>query len=270
MPLTNLTCPHCAKEIELPEAAVTRSSVCPVCGGKVLFEPSGGVSKREAALLPRESIFEPMAVALPYLPRPLSEQEINLQRRDPASRLLLVKLVGGMVSLALLIGLMVLLQSDEGSEVMAEETKISEKSEAVVEKVSVLAAKVKEDMAVVPEVEATQETGSFDTLFSERPKMPVELRVWATEGDVYGGVFGDSEWLRCVELRAADDPKGRLLRAYVVRTSDTGGAVDFRLRQGGAEPLQWTVRVKYPPEAEEPNQVWLEEVVADGWEVPAR
>ena len=240
--------------------------MCPACGGTVLLNLSGGVQKREALLVQREAIFEPMAVALPYLPKPLTEEEINLQRKDPESRLLLVKLIGGMVSVVLLVGLMVLLQGDGGSGLAVVESEVPEVLEVKVEEAPVKEVKVEE----VKEVVTSQVQGGFEVLFRERPRRPVEMRVWAKEGSVFGGVFGDSEWLRCVELRSADDPNGRVLRAYVVRTSDTGGAVDFRLRQGGSEAQQWTVKVRYPPEAEEPNQVWLDEVVADGWELPRR
>jgi len=168
-----------------------------------------------------------------------------------------------MVSVVLLALILVLLQGDEGSELAVVEPEVPEVLEVKVVEAPVKEVKVEE----VKEVVASQGQGGFEVLFRERPKRPVELRVWAKEGSVYGGVFGDSEWLRCVELRSADDPDGRVLRAYVVRTSETGGAVDFRLRQGGSEAQQWIVRVRYPAEAEEPNQVWLDEVVADGWEL---
>lgn len=266
MPLTKMTCPHCEEEIQVPVASVTRSRVCPACGRTVLLNLAGGGQKREALLVQREAILEPMAVALPYLPKPLTEEEINLQRRDPESRLLLVKLVGGMVSVVLLAGLMVLLQGDEGSDLAVVEPEVPEVFEVKVEEAPVKEVKVEE----VKEVAASRGQGGFEVLFRERPRRPVELRVWAKEGSVYGGVFGDSEWLRCVELRSADDPDGRVLRAYAVRTSETGGAVDFRLRQGGSEAQQWVVRVRYPAEAEEPNQVWLDEVVADGWDLPRK
>lgn len=261
-----MTCPHCEEEIQVPVASVTRSRVCPACGGTVLLNLTGGGQKRAALLVQREAILEPMAVALPYLPKPLTEEEINLQRRDPESRMLLVKLVGGMVSVVLLAWLLVLLQGDEGSELAVVEPGVPKVFEVKVEEAPVNEVKVEP----VKEVVASHGQGGFEVLFRERPKRPVELRVWAKEGSVYGGVFGDSEWLRCVELRSADDPDGRVLRAYVVRTSETGGAVDFRLRQGGAEAQQWIVRVRYPAEAEEPNQVWLDEVVADGWELPRK
>jgi hypothetical protein len=201
----------------------------------------------------------------------LTEEEINLQRKDPESRRLLVKLLAGTVLVMLLSGLLVILQGDEGTETVMSEPKIREELMAKIEQVA--AVKPKKIEAVEEPSKGAIESqgkGEFDLLFRERPKRPVELRVWAKEGNVFGGVFGDSEWLRCVELRSAADPKGRVLRAYVVRTSDTGGAVDFRLRQGGSEAQQWTVKVRYPPDAEEPNQVWLDEVVADGWEVPGR
>lgn len=266
MPLTKMTCPHCEEEIQVPVASVTRSRVCPACGETVLLNLSGGVQKRKALLVQREVILEPMAAELLCLPKPLTEEEINLQRKDPESRMLLVKLMGGMVSVVLLVGLMVLLQRDGGLGVVEVEPKVLEESKV---KVAEAPVTVKEAVKVeeVKEVAASQGEGGFELLFRERPKRPVELRVWAKEGKVFGGVFGDSEWLRCVELRSADDPNGRVLRAYAVRTSDTGGAVDFRLRQGGSEAQQWTVKVRYPPDSEEPNQVWLDEVVADGWEV---
>ena len=125
MPLTKMTCPHCEEEIQVPVASVTRLRVCPACGETVLLNLSGGVQKRAALLVQSEAILEPVAVALPYLPKPLTEEEINLQRRDPESRRLLLKLVVGMVSVILLVGLLVLLEGDEGSELAVVEPEVA-------------------------------------------------------------------------------------------------------------------------------------------------
>lgn len=248
----------------MPVASATGSGECPACGEKVVLQMSGIQNERRALLVQREEISEAglvSAVPLPYLPRALTKSEIDRQRRDPESRVLLAKLKMGFGGLIFLIAAMVVLAGDRTFE------------EEVVEQdeIQFLPQEAKEERKVA-EVEApvVKKVGSggvneFEVLFRERPSRPVVLRVWATEGTRYGGVFGDSEWLRCVDLKSANDAEGRVLRAYVVRKSDAGGAVDFLLRQAGSERQQWTVKVRYPPDAEEPNQVWLEELVSGSW-----
>lgn len=269
MPLTKMTCPHCEEEFQAAVASVTRSRPCPSCGKEVLLRVAEGSKKRSALLVKREGFSEPMPVAklgLPYLPQALTEEEVNSQRNDPESRLLLMKLGVGLVGVILLGGLMILANGMEGDEVGGIEEVMSGAGRVVKEEVVVAEVRVPEVKKIEAPVAKSGGVKGFEGLFRERPSRPVVLRVWATEGSMYGGVFGDSEWLRCVDLRAADDAEGRVMRAYVVRTSDTGGAVDFLLRQAGSERQQWTVKVRYPPGAEEPNQVWLDELVAGSWE----
>lgn len=258
-----MKCPHCEEGFEVNVASVTRSRACPACGEIVLLQVSGGVKKRKALLTEREEVSEDRPVAefsLPYPPKALTEEEIDLQRKDPESRMLLAKLMMGFGGLSLAIGAMVYMEGGGVSEV--EVPKVVEETlrqQEVKEERKVEVAEVKAVASDVPK--------GFEVLFRERPTRAVVLRVWAKEGSRYGGLFGNSEWLRCVDLRAADDPDGRVLRAYVARTSETGGAVDFRLRQAGPEAQQWTVQIRYPLDAEEPNQVWLDAVVSDGWEL---
>jgi hypothetical protein len=266
MPPTNMTCPHCEERFELPLASVIRSWACLGCGGMVFLQVSGSAKKRDALLMGREELSEDWPVAefsLPYPPKALTKEEIDLQRKDPESRILLTKLLMGFCGVVLAIGALVYLEGDGVTEEeVTKEVEAILRQEVVKEEPKVEVVEVTEVKAVASDVPK-----GFEALFRERPTRPVVLRVWAKEGSSYGGMFGDSQWLRCVDLRAADDPKGRVLRAYVVRTSETGGAVDFRLRQGGLEAQQWTVQVRYPLDAEEPNQVWLDAVVADGWEL---
>jgi hypothetical protein len=232
---------------------------------------------REALLVDREEVSEEEGlslVKLPYLPKALTEREINRQRKDPESRLLLLKLaVGGGVVL-LLCAVLLLAEGTRYAEV-SPDWRAEEPSARAVVQVEKRAEVVGGDVAkgtggkaVVGRPEPMGESeGAFGALLRERPSRPVLLRVWATTGQQFGGVFGDSDWLRCVALRAAEDPEGAVIHAYVAKTSDAGRAVEFRLRQGGSERQQWTVRVRYPAGAEEPNQVWLDELVADTWDL---
>lgn len=277
MPLTKIKCPHCEAWNEVPVASVTRSRVCPGCGKPVLFRVSENRTTREALLVDREEVSEEggfSLVELPYLPKALTKGDIDRQRKDPESRLLLLKLAIGGVLLLLLCLVLFLAEGTRYAEVSSDWEGEEPSARAVVQvekRAEVVGVDVAKGTggkpAVVRPEPAGERAGAFGALMRERPSRPVLLRVWATTGQQFGGVFGDSDWLRCVELRAAEDPEGAVIHAYVAKTSDAGRAVDFRLRQGGGERQQWTVRVRYPAGAEEPNQVWLDELVADTWDL---
>lgn len=260
MPLTRISCPHCEEWVEVRLASVTRSRVCPACGESFMVQLSEGRKQRKALLIeqqPAEEEWVSTKNGLPYDSQSLSGEAYERMRLDPELEKLRRKLMGGVILVLLLCG--VLIGVHFRTSVVEEES---------VKEVAV--AKTKVPVAVpepVPVVEAAPDFGDppFARLFVERPKSPVLLRVWARAGSRYEGLFADSSWVRCVELRPAGNPGGPVLHAYVERKSVKGGEVEFRLRQAGAEALQWTVRVKYPPLAEEPDQVWLEEVVAESW-----
>lgn len=195
---------------------------------------------------------------LPYLPKALTEEEIEKQRRDPESRILLKKLFLGGSAIVVAVFGMILFQGGE----QTSSSSIDREGGVVG---SMPAGEVSERGA--PLAGPVVRAGVFELMSRERPTSPVLVRVWARKADSFDGRFSDSEWLNCIQLTAADDPDGPVLRAYVEKTSATGGAADFRLRQGGGEAQQWTVRVRYPAGAEGRDQVWLDEIVSTDWEV---
>ncbi len=225
-----------------------------------MVQLSKGSTQRRALLIEQQSAEDDWVATksgLPYDSQSLAGEAYERMRLDPELEKLRRKLVGGVILVLLLCGVLTGVHFRGAVE-----------DEEPVKEVAVVKAEV--PVAITepePLVEAAPDFGDppFARLFVERPKSPVLLRVWARAGSRYEGLFADASWVRCVELRPAGQPDGPVLHAYVQRQSVKGGEVEFRLRQAGAEALQWTVRIKYPPLAEEPDQVWLEELVAESW-----
>lgn len=265
MPLTRISCPYCEVKVEVQVASVTRSRVCPACGETFVLQLTEGGRKRKALLMERETAemdWEATKIGLPYSPQALSGEAYERMRLDPELERLRRKFVVGVLVVLCTGGTMVgMYDWEEGGLEAPKKVVMNDTAKpALPPKPSAIAAKAEAK-------EAAPDFGDlpFEQLFEERPKSPVLLRVWARAGDRYSGLFDDPAWVNCVELRPAGEPEGTVIFAYVDRKSVTGGDVGFRMRQVGSEAQKWTVRVKYPPLADEPDQVWLEAVVADSW-----
>jgi hypothetical protein len=275
MPLTRIVCPHCDERVEVQLASVTRSRICPVCGESFIIQVSDGARKFKALLMDRE-VSEPepkpgsaggeSVIGLPYEPQSLAGEAFDRMRMDPELGRLRLRFLQGLAVVVVvgiaLVGLDRLAKEDELPELAAPAAVLNQ---PMVEQPRQPTAVTGEAVSE-PVQTAAVEDPAFKALFEERPKHPVQLRVWAKPGQHYDGLFADAGWVRCIELRAAADPDGPVLHAYVERKTVEGGAMDFRLRQRGDEAQRWTVRVKYPPFAETANQVWLDEVVSEDWE----
>ncbi len=102
---------------------------------------------------------------------------------------------------------------------------------------------------------------------SMKPTSPKLFRVMAEAGDVFEADFNDAKWLLCVKLRQPSQPEAEPLYAYAERQSALGREIEYWLKNSEQPATPLTVRLRYPPDATAPNQVWLTDLVASGWVV---
>lgn len=100
-----------------------------------------------------------------------------------------------------------------------------------------------------------------------RPVTPVLMRVLVEPGDHFNDVFPKSANLICLKLtdpRTKDAPP---IYGYATEGTPLGMALEFILRKGATEPQPITVTLKYRADVAggEPNQVLVDELVAEGW-----
>jgi hypothetical protein len=110
---------------------------------------------------------------------------------------------------------------------------------------------------------------SWAQLMEKRPGAPVLLRVNVTDAFYYENEFGNPGLLKCLKLSSAADPAATAIHAYCDRSTELAQKLEFWQRQHGKDttfPL--TVRVKYPLNSASPTQVWLTDIVAEGWLLP--
>jgi len=110
---------------------------------------------------------------------------------------------------------------------------------------------------------------SWAQLMEKRPGAPVLLRVMVADAFYYEHQFGNPGLLKCLKLTSAADPSATAIHAYCDRSTELAQKLEFWQRQYGKDatfPL--TVRVKYPLNAPSATQVWITDIVAEGWLVP--
>lgn len=100
---------------------------------------------------------------------------------------------------------------------------------------------------------------------ARRPTQPMLFRMLGQTEKFYGGTFGDARGLLCVKLTDPRDEKGAFLYGYVDRTSTLGRSLDFVLGKSLGQAVQIIVTLRYPDNAAADNQVWIEELITEGW-----
>lgn len=109
---------------------------------------------------------------------------------------------------------------------------------------------------------------SWDELTQNPPHEAVSLRVLAALSDRFEGDFPDPKSLICVKLTnplRADSPP---LFAYALRGSNEGQGIEFLLRENGGPVTKLILAVRYPISPTRRDQVWIDQVVAEGWYHP--
>ncbi len=113
---------------------------------------------------------------------------------------------------------------------------------------------------------------SWAELMDKRPVNPVLMRVKVKPSDYFNKYFPDSQGLYCLELNDPLKSDSPPLYGYVRKNTPLGAAITMVLRRAVGEPQNATVTVKYPEDSSslDGNQVWIHELVADGWLVRGR
>lgn len=100
----------------------------------------------------------------------------------------------------------------------------------------------------------------------ERPTQPVTMRVMVSDGFYYENQFGNPRLLKCLELRCISEPGAPVVHGYLERDSTISQQIEFWLKQSEGAALPLTLRLKYPLNAPSPKQVWVTDIVRQGWQ----
>jgi hypothetical protein len=94
------------------------------------------------------------------------------------------------------------------------------------------------------------------------------FRVYAESDNHFGNFFADSNSLRCIKLTNPLSATTPVIYAYAEKQSIIGRELDHYLQGNAGKPVKLTLRLKYPSNADEPNQVWVTGLISAGWAVP--
>ncbi len=106
----------------------------------------------------------------------------------------------------------------------------------------------------------------WSQLMDEKPSLPVTMRVMVSDGFFYENQFGSPKLLKCLELRYVSEPGAPMIHGYLERDSNAAQQIEFWLKQSNGAALPLTLRLKYPLNAPSPKQVWVTEIVRQGWQ----
>ena len=100
---------------------------------------------------------------------------------------------------------------------------------------------------------------------ARRPTQPVLFRMLAQADSSYSGLFSDAKSLLCVKLVDPREDNGAFLYAYVERMTTLGRSMDFVLGKSLGQAIPVIVTLRYPDSAQTDNQVWINELITEGW-----
>lgn len=102
---------------------------------------------------------------------------------------------------------------------------------------------------------------------AEKPTKPVFFRLQAVPAEHYNYNFPDSQRMLCLKLVNPADKGAPELYGYCVRTSTVGRTLDYLTKKNFGESTPMIVKLRFPApeESDSANQVWIDEVVTEGW-----
>ncbi|MFZ4768409.1 MAG: hypothetical protein ACOYMN_25970 [Roseimicrobium sp.] len=108
---------------------------------------------------------------------------------------------------------------------------------------------------------------SLSEFTGRRPVSPVTMRLLAEPGDRFGGGFVDASQFVCLKLTDPNEPTALPVFAYATRNTLVARATEFILRDSGGKPVPILLALRFPSplEANSLDQVWIQEVIAEGW-----
>lgn len=106
----------------------------------------------------------------------------------------------------------------------------------------------------------------WSQFMEEKPIQPVTMRVMVSDGFYYENQFGSPRLLKSVEMRCISEPGAPVIHGYLERNSTASQQIEFWLKQSEGAALPLTLKLKYPLNAPSPKQVWVSEIVRQGWQ----
>lgn len=101
---------------------------------------------------------------------------------------------------------------------------------------------------------------------TEKPAEPMTMRVMVSDGFYYENQFGSPRLLKCLELRSISEPGAPMIHGYLERDSTASQQIEFWLKQSEGAALPLTLRLKFPLNAPSSKQVWVADIVRQGWQ----
>ena len=100
---------------------------------------------------------------------------------------------------------------------------------------------------------------------ARKPTAPTLFRLLAIQEDFYNHKFVDAKSLLCMKLDDPREPEAAPIYGYVLRSSSLGRSMEFELRKSLGEAVPLILTLKYPMDSDTDNQVWVHELVSEGW-----
>ncbi|WP_029190464.1 hypothetical protein [Verrucomicrobium spinosum] len=102
---------------------------------------------------------------------------------------------------------------------------------------------------------------------AEKPTRPVYFRLQVVPAEHYNYNFPDSQRMLCLKLVNPAQKGAPELYGYCVRTSTVGRTLEYLTKKNFGEATAMIVKLRYPSpeESDSVNQVWIDEVVTEGW-----
>jgi len=100
---------------------------------------------------------------------------------------------------------------------------------------------------------------------AQKPETPVLFRVLAVPDDIYKESFSDPKGLVCLKLVDPRSPGVAPVWGYASRGTSLGRNLEFLFNNSLGESLPLMVALKYQPLSSASDQVWISELVAQGW-----
>jgi len=106
---------------------------------------------------------------------------------------------------------------------------------------------------------------SWRDFISARPQKALLFRVVASPAEASRSNSVDAEQAVCLKIvdpLNADSPP---LYAYALRKSGPGLSLEFVMRKAAGSPVPLMVKMRFPAQSTEGDEVWIDEFVGEGW-----
>ena len=105
----------------------------------------------------------------------------------------------------------------------------------------------------------------WSEFIAQKPEAPKLFRVLAVQDVRFNDNFSDPKALVCLKLVDPRDPSAKPVWGYASRNTTLGRSLEFLFSGSLGESLPLMVGLKYEPLSASNDQVWISELVAQGW-----